>query len=123
MITLSVSIMLIASTVANCVSGVIAEKVGRKLTLVGANLVLVTSWVITYFAPNFLTLLAGRVIMGLGCGVALSTSYMLIGEISLITYRGSIGNINTTCLNCGYMFTLIIGTTLPLPFYAPCKSE
>ena len=114
--------MLIASTLGNAIAGVIAEKLGRKLTMLGSNMILQVSWAITYFAPNFLTLLAGRVVMGLACGVSVASSFMLLGEISTIAYRGTLGTVNTMCLNFGYMFGLIIGATLPLPFYAPSKS-
>ena len=120
--TILVSIMLVASTVGNCLAGVIAEKLGRKLTLLGSNMLLQVSWAITYFAPNFLTLLVGRIIMGLACGVSVSAGYMLLGEISTIAYRGTLGTVNTMSLNFGYMFGLIVGALLPLPFYAPSKS-
>ena len=113
--------MLIASTIGNGVAGIVAEKLGRKVTLFGSNMLLQISWAITYFAPNFLTLLAGRIIMGLGCGISIATSFMLLGEISTISYRGTLGTINNVCLNFGYMFGLLIGASLNLPFFAPSK--
>ena len=113
--------MLVASTLGNCLAGVIAEKLGRKLTLLGSNMLLQVSWAVTYFAPNFLTLLVGRVMMGLSCGVSLATSYIFLGEISTITYRGTLGTVNTTFLNFGYMFGLVIGAILPLHFFVPSK--
>lgn len=113
--------MLIASTIGNALTGLIAEKLGRKLTLFGSNMLLQVAWAVTYFAPNFLALLAGRVLMGLACGVSMATSYMLLGEISTVAYRGTLGTVNTLSLNFGYMLGLAIGSILPLPFYVPSK--
>ena len=113
--------MLIASTIGNLLAGFVSEKFGRKSTIFGSNILLQSSWTITYFAPNFLVLLAGRVIMGLACGLSIATSFILLGEISTVSYRGTLATINSMCLNCGYMFGLIISASLDLAFYVPCK--
>ena len=53
------------------VSGSIAELIGRKLTLIIGQLFVLFGWIIIYFSNNFLMLLFGRFINGLGVGLCL----------------------------------------------------
>ena len=53
------------------VSGSIAELIGRKITLIIGQLFVLFGWIIIYFSNNFLMLLFGRFINGLGVGLCL----------------------------------------------------
>ena len=113
-----VSIMFAASCIGNGISGIVADRMGRKFALIIANLVLLLSWVVTFFATNFPALLIGRIVMGIACGVAFSASFIIQSEICLIAYRGTIGSLNNVTWNVGFAIGLVVGAILPLQYYA-----
>ena len=53
------------------VAGSISELIGRKKTLILGQIFMIIGWVVIYFAQNFLTLLVGRFIIGIGIGIGL----------------------------------------------------
>ena len=119
MTSIAVSILLISSFVGNVVAGPIAEVLGRKLALIVGNAIIIISWIITYFAPNFSIILTGRIIMGLGTGVSFATGVTLTSEIGLIAYRGTLSITNTMCWTFSFVLGLIIGSSAGINVYAP----
>jgi hypothetical protein len=45
-------------------------------------------WAMLFFAPDFLVLMSGRIITGIGSGLCTPASYMILSEYALVRYRG-----------------------------------
>ena len=66
------------------ISGAIADMIGRKRTLIIAQMFVLVGWIVVYFAQQFFLLLIGRFLIGLGKGISLPVTIMLNSEIALI---------------------------------------
>jgi SP family galactose:H+ symporter-like MFS transporter len=77
----------IAIVVGTLLSGLLADKFGRKFTLILGQAIFAVCWSILFFAKDFQMLITGRFIMGIGCGINSPTVYMLLSEIALIRFR------------------------------------
>ena len=70
------------------VGGSIAEFIGRKPTLIIGQSIIILGWISVYFANSFPLLLFGRLVGGIGCGLNLPVTTLLLSEIALINMRG-----------------------------------
>ena len=66
-----VSVLFVSILIFMLVAGSISELVGRKKTLILGQVFMIIGWVVIYLAQNFLTLLIGRFIIGIGIGIGL----------------------------------------------------
>ncbi len=103
--------------------GLLSDRFGRKRTLVASNAILLAGWVVMFFAKSFPTLLLGRGISGLGSGINLSSSFLLLNEITLIRLRGAYGNLITLIVNVGFLLGLMFGGLAPFKWCIPRKSD
>ena len=110
--SIPVSVVFITCTVGNLVSGALCELCGRKITLLTGNAVILTTWLTTHFAGSFTVLLLSRAVMGVGAGMSLAASYVLLGEISTLACRGALGTLNASTRNLGILFGFIVGATM-----------
>lgn len=62
-------------------SGPICERLGRKRSLLIANLPHLAAWIMIYFAQNVETLFCANAILGLGTGFMEAPIITYIGEI------------------------------------------
>ena len=70
--------------ISTLLNGIITESLGPKKSLILAQCIIVTGWVILYFAPNYPILLGGRGFMGIGVGIVYPTALMYLSEIALV---------------------------------------
>ena len=63
---LVVSMVLLGATVGAITGGRFADRLGRRLTLIGTSIVFIAGALICASAPSFAILVAGRVVVGLG---------------------------------------------------------
>jgi MFS transporter, SP family, galactose:H+ symporter len=85
---LVVSMVLAGATVAALSGGRLADRFGRRKTLLATSMVFVAGALICAFAPDFSTLVAGRVVVGLGIGLASTTVPVYISEVAPPEARG-----------------------------------
>ena len=120
------------------VGGSISEFIGRKPTLIIGQSIIILGWISVYFANSFPILLFGRLVGGIGCGLNLPVTTLLLSEIALINMRGILSMmsllgiisnemsivtkivfqiiyllISTLAINVGWLYSLIMGI-LPL---------
>ncbi|TRY77262.1 hypothetical protein TCAL_04049 [Tigriopus californicus] len=117
-----ISILLLASLVGTLAGGFLSDIIGRKKTLIISGCIMVVGWIGTYLAATFLTLIASRLILGISCGLNLSTNLSLLTEISIIRLRGTFCTLNTMLINLGMMFGLIYGAVLPQHLQLPLSA-
>lgn len=91
-------------------SGLLCEVFGRRTTLIIGNLLILATWVSMHFSDSFTGLFLSRVVMGAGTGIAMAASFVLIGEISTVNYRGALGNLNISARNLGALYIMVVGS-------------
>lgn len=79
---------LLASTVVVPVVGKLSDLYGRKPFFVGGLVLFAAASVIAGFAPNFSTLIAARVVQGVGMGTMMPLSQAILGDIVAPRDRG-----------------------------------
>ena len=86
------SIMTVGAAVGSLVSGVAADKLGRKLTILVALLLLSIGWLTMIFdSSSMVAAIIGRMITGLGVGFISTGVPTYIGEVATADVRGTLG--------------------------------
>ncbi|RHZ52775.1 hypothetical protein Glove_457g60 [Diversispora epigaea] len=106
------SIFTLGALLGSLLSSRVADYKGRRWTLLANNLFLGISPLIMGFAGNYSTLIIGRALVGIGCGVVTVVVPMYLAEISPIEYRGAIGAMNQLGIVAGILFAQIEGLYL-----------
>jgi SP family galactose:H+ symporter-like MFS transporter len=83
-----VSVVLVGAAIAALGGGRLADKFGRRATLLLTAAIFVVGAVLCAAAPTAVLLIAGRVIVGLGIGLSSTTVPLYISEISPAKARG-----------------------------------
>lgn len=74
------------------IAGPLADKVGRKWTLLGSSLFFIVSWILLLFAGNVWIMYVARLSQGFGVGFVMTAQPMYIGEIATDECRGALGS-------------------------------
>ncbi|KAJ8880288.1 hypothetical protein PR048_016754 [Dryococelus australis] len=90
-------------------SGWLANKLGRKMTLLLVAAFFVAGWVLKLTAATVVTLYVARVVAGAGVGVCYAVLPMYVGEIAHPTIRGTLGAIMQVMHNSGSLFQNCVG--------------
>ncbi len=90
----SVASLTLTATLAMMVSGPLSDRLGRRPVLKIAAVLFAISAVASALAPNFVTLVAARMLGGLGVGAALIIAPMYIAEIAPAAMRGRLVSFN-----------------------------
>ena len=102
--------------VPNCtlciLSGFITNLIGRKKAMIIAQILYLSGWICTYFAPSFSVLLVARCLIGGGIGIQFASTNMYLSEISLIRFRGSLSIMTTVNMNLFVAVSLACAATL-----------
>jgi sugar porter (SP) family MFS transporter len=85
---LVVSMVLLGATVGAFSGGRFADRFGRRVTLIWTSIVFIAGAMICASAPSLTVLVAGRVVVGLGIGLASNTVPIYISEVSPPAARG-----------------------------------
>ena len=99
--------------------GAVANKWGRKPTVILACWLFVIGMVGMTLAPNYEMLLAGRIVTGLGVGVAVVVTPVFLTEVAPTKKRGKINTIFDVAINGGILLGYIVGfcvELLPISF-------
>lgn len=98
-----VSSALIAAALGAIFGGALADKFGRKRTMVTAALLFALSMIGCAFAPSFFTLVLARMVGGAGIGVASVVCPMFISEISAAKNRGMLVSMYQLAVTIGVL--------------------
>ncbi|PKA55753.1 putative polyol transporter 4 [Apostasia shenzhenica] len=80
-----------------------SDAIGRKWTIGLAAIVFQTGAAVMTGAPNFLTLMIGRLLAGIGIGFGVMIAPVYIAEISPTVTRGSFTSLPEICINIGIL--------------------
>ncbi|XP_076921205.1 monosaccharide-sensing protein 2-like [Bidens hawaiensis] len=90
---LIVAASLIGATLVTTCSGAIADWLGRRPMLIISSVLYVVSGLVMYWAPNVYLLLLGRLLDGLGIGLAVTLVPVYISETAPPEIRGSLNTL------------------------------
>lgn len=98
----------IGGLVGSLYAGSVSDKYGRKKTSMFHCLLFFIGSTINGLSQNFITLVIGRFIAGLGAGAALVVTPILINEISPVSTKGLLGSMNQVSVNIGILLTQLL---------------
>ncbi len=99
-----VSIVLVGAMVGAIVGGTIADRIGRRATLLWGGAIFVIGSVLAPLSPDVWTLLAARALLGLAIGFTSVTAPVYVSELAPPQSRGALIGL--------YQFALTIGIAL-----------
>jgi SP family galactose:H+ symporter-like MFS transporter len=105
---LVVSAVLIGAVLGAVAGGILADRFGRRRMIILAGVIFTLSAIGTSLAGNIATLITGRIVVGIGIGIASFTSPMYMSEISPAKIRGSLVSINQLAVTIGIVVAYLI---------------
>ena len=115
---LIVSMTIAGAAVAALVAGPLSDLLGRKPVLLAAAFVFTLGAVVMSAAPTPEVLLVGRLVVGLGVGLAAMAVPMFISEAAPAAMRGKLVIVNVAFVTGGqFIATLIDGALSYLPLH------
>jgi sugar porter (SP) family MFS transporter len=101
---LVVSVVLIGAMVGAIVGGTLADRAGRRATLILGGVVFIAGSLLAFWSPNAGTLIAARALLGLAIGFTSVTAPVYVSELAPPRTRGTLIGL--------YQFALTIGIAL-----------
>lgn len=108
MLQLFTSSLFFAGMIAAMVGTVLNKKVGRKWTMVIAGFWFMAGALLTAFAPVFFVLLAGRLCLGVGVGLANQSAPVFLNEVAPAHLRGALNIMFQLAVTVGILFAQVI---------------
>lgn len=103
-----VSVVLIGAIVGATAGGALTNRFGRRRPLIWAGMIFTASAIGTAFAPTVAWLIAGRVVSGLGIGLASFISPMYIAELVPARVRGALVAVNMLAITSGIVTAYLV---------------
>ncbi|MCK9614237.1 MAG: MFS transporter, partial [Candidatus Omnitrophica bacterium] len=109
-----VSAVLLGAVIGAAFSGAMADKLGRRRSIVITALLFSIGAVGSAFSPSILVLIGCRLLIGLAIGVASYVAPLYISEISPAKARGSLVSLNQLMITCGIVVSYLVDYMLTL---------
>jgi sugar porter (SP) family MFS transporter len=102
------SILLIGALVGALAAGKIADRVGRRPTVLGTAALFVAGVMLAAFSPSFAVLVGARVVIGLAVGSASMVVPLYIGEVAPPRLRGALVSFNQLAITSGILVSYLV---------------
>jgi sugar porter (SP) family MFS transporter len=109
---LVVSVVLIGAMTGAIIGGAVADRMGRRRTLVWAAGIFIVGSLLAPLAPNVTVLIVARAIIGLGIGFTSVTSPVYVSELSPPQSRGMLIGLYQFALTVGIALADLVGYLL-----------
>ncbi|KRY57581.1 Solute carrier family 2, facilitated glucose transporter member 5 [Trichinella britovi] len=112
--SITVSCVQIGAIFGSLLSKVLAERLGRRLSLLTTGCLCIlssTMMISAKYADSFELFMAGRLLLGLCVGASVSLGSLTVSELAPVRYRGACGSLLQMFMGLGNTLSLII--TLP----------
>lgn len=106
---LIVSIVLVGAIGGALIGGVVADRIGRRATLVWASVIFIAGSLLAPLAPSALALIIARVIIGAGIGFTSVTAPVYVSELAPPQSRGMLIGLYQLALTIGIALADLIG--------------
>ena len=107
-----VSILYVGGGLGAALGGPLCDSFGRKRAILITDLVFGLGALVLYAAPNFGTIVLGRVVVGFAVAVSGIADVSYLHEIAPTEFRGAIVSVNEACISLGFLFAFAIGSAL-----------
>lgn len=107
-----VSCLLFGALVGAVTGGAIADRVGRRTTLIGVSLIFLIGAVVSGLAPTAEVLVLSRVALGYSIGVSSVAVPLYIAEIAPKNRRGRLVSMNQLMITAGIFLSYLVGFAL-----------
>ncbi|HEX3457772.1 MAG TPA: sugar porter family MFS transporter [Candidatus Baltobacteraceae bacterium] len=97
----TISVVLIGCMAGAASAGAVADRIGRRLTLLVAGVIFLAGALISAFTPDENILLAGRFVVGIGIGFSSVVAPLYISEVAPAEVRGALVSL--------YQFAITVG--------------
>jgi len=102
------SILLLGAVAGALLAGRIADRIGRRPTVLGTAAVFVVGVLMAAFSPGYVVLLAARVVIGLAVGSASMVVPLYIGEVAPPRIRGALVSFNQLAITLGILVSYLV---------------
>jgi sugar porter (SP) family MFS transporter len=102
------SILLIGALIGALAGGRIADRAGRRPTVLGTAALFIAGVMLAAFSPSYGVLLAARVIIGLAVGAASMVVPLYIGEVVPPQVRGALVSFNQLAITSGILASYLV---------------
>jgi sugar porter (SP) family MFS transporter len=101
------SLLLVGAAIGALCAGRIADRIGRRPTVLVTAVIFVVGVALAAFCPDFYTLLVARVIIGLAVGAASMVVPLYIGETAPPKIRGALVSLNQLAITIGILVSYL----------------
>jgi sugar porter (SP) family MFS transporter len=108
----TISVVLVGCMLGALFAGTIADKIGRRRTLLTAGAVFFIGAILSALAPNESVLLAARFIVGLGIGFSSVVAPLYISEVAPSSVRGALVSLYQFAITVGILAAYLIDYAL-----------
>ena len=102
------SILLVGAVVGAQVAGRLADRLGRRPTVLGTAALFVAGVALAAFSPSFGVLVAARIVIGLAVGSASMVVPLYIGETAPPKVRGALVSFNQLAITSGILVSYLV---------------
>ncbi len=103
-----VSSVLIGAVIGASISGILADKYGRRIMVILSAVVFGAGAIFTALTPNVYALIAGRIGVGIAIGMASFISPLYIAEVAPPAIRGALVSLNQLALTIGIVISYLV---------------
>lgn len=104
----TVSAVLIGAVIGASMSGMLADKYGRKIMIILASIIFGTGAVFSAMSPNVHALIGSRIIVGVAIGMASFIVPLYIAEVAPINIRGALVSLNQLAITVGIVVSYMV---------------
>ncbi|HEY1653927.1 MAG TPA: sugar porter family MFS transporter [Candidatus Tumulicola sp.] len=104
----TISVVLIGCILGAAVTGTVADRIGRRLTLLTAGIVFLAGALVSALAPDETVLLIGRFVVGIGVGFSSVVSPLYISEVAPANVRGALVSLYQFAITVGILGAYLI---------------
>ncbi len=109
---LTVSAVLIGAVTGSIFGGTLSDRFGRRRIIILSALIFVLGAAGTALTPNITWLIVGRIVVGIGIGIASFTTPLYISEVSPDRMRGRLVTLNQLAITVGIVVSYLVGYAL-----------
>jgi SP family galactose:H+ symporter-like MFS transporter len=106
------SVVLLGAVIGAAAGGTLADRFGRRKTIILAAAIFVLGAMGTALAPTVILLIAGRTIVGIGIGIASFSAPLYISEVAPANIRGSLVSLNQLAITVGIVVSYLVDYAL-----------
>lgn len=114
---ITVSAVLIGAVIGASVSGLLADKYGRKIMIVLSSIIFGMGAIFSAFSPNVYALVTSRIVVGVAIGMASFIVPLYIAEVAPINIRGALVSLNQLAITMGIVLSYMVDL-----YFAPTET-